>query len=214
MTEKKMTEGMAPPTSYPEIRHKWYEDVLAVAFGSFFIGMGVVFFSHAQLLTGGVSGVSLVLSYVTPFEFGLYFFLLNMPFYVLAILRMGWRFTFKTVIAVAIVSVFPDFVPGWFVIQDVHPLFAAIFAACLVGMGMIALFRHGTGIGGISILAHFLQEKGLIRAGWFLLCFDLVILAGSAFVLPLENLLYSIIGALVLNVFIAINHRPGRYFGK
>lgn len=198
----------------PKLNHTWYEDVMAVLFGSFFIGVAVVFYSEAHLLTGGVSGLSLVLSYVTPIDFGTYFFFLNGPFYLLAILRMGWRFTIKTVCAVAIVSVFPSFVPDWFTIGSVHPAFAAVFAGSLVAMGMLALFRHGSGIGGVSILGQFLQEKGLMRAGYFLLCVDCVILLGAAFVLPLENLIYSVLGAVVLNVFIAINHRPGRYFGR
>ena len=67
---------------------------------------------------------------------------------------------------------------------------------------------------GVSILAHLLQEKGVMRAGWFLLAVDLTILAGAAFVLPIPNLIYSVIGAVVLNVFVGMNHRPGRYFGK
>lgn len=214
MTDENSTEVMAPPTSYPDVRHKWYEDLLAVSFGTLFIGMGVVFYSHAQLITGGISGLSLVLSYMTKYEFGLFFFVLNIPFYALAIWRMGWRFTLKTILAVAIVSLFPDFVPRWLVIQELNPIFAAIFGGTLVAMGMIALFRHGSGIGGISILAHFLQEKGLMRAGWFLLIVDLCILAIGFFAVPLQNLLYSVIGAVVMNVFVAMNHRPGRYFGK
>ena len=202
------------PKGEPKITHTWYEDVLAVLFGSLFIGVAVVFYSEARLLTGGVSGLSLVLSYVTNVSFGTYFFFLNGPFYVLAILQMGWRFTIKTIIAVGIVSVFPRFVPDWFTIGSVHPAFAAVFAGALVAMGMLALFRHGSGIGGVSILAQVLQERGLMRAGYFLLCVDLVILLGAAFVLPLENLLYSVLGAVVLNTFIAMNHKPGRYFGR
>lgn len=194
--------------------HTWYEDVMAVLFGSFFIGVAVVFYSEAHLLTGGVSGLSLVLSYVTPVEFGTYFFFLNGPFYLLAVLQLGWRFTIKTVCAVGIVSAFPSFVSGWFTIGNLHPAFAAVFAGSLVAMGMLALFRHGSGIGGVSILAQFLQEKGIMRAGYFLLCVDCVILLGASFFLPLENILYSVLGAVVLNVFIAINHRPGRYFGR
>ncbi len=213
MSEQKPSSAPDMPAPGTGVGHKWYEDVLAVIFGALFIGMGVVFFVEARLLTGGVSGFALVLSYVTPFDFGTYFFFLNMPFYALAILRIGWRFTVKTVAAVAIVSVFPDLIPHVFAIQDLNPFFGAVFAGALVAMGMIILFRHGSGIGGVSILAHFLQEKGIMRAGWFLLMIDLTILLIGAFILPVTNLLASVVGALVMNVVVAINHRPGRYFG-
>ncbi len=196
------------------IRHKWYEDVIALLLGTFLVGVSAIFFSTGKVLTGGVSGASLILSYVTPFQFGVFFFLLNLPFYILAILRMGWVFTVKTVICVALISVFSIGLRPFIQIEDVNPLFAAVFASALVSNGLIILFRHGAGVGGATIMAHFLQERGIIRAGWFLLIVDIGILSAGFFVLPWQNLVYSIIGAVVMNAVIAINHRPGRYFGK
>lgn len=213
-----MTDLSAPLNLKDEekesMKHKWYEDVFAILLGSVFIGMGVAVFSDAMLLTGGVAGMSLILSYVTPLTFGMFFFLLNLPFYILAIMRMGWEFTLKTVVAVTLVSLFPMFVGDWIEIHTLNPLFAAFLGGALIGMGMIALFRHGAGIGGVSILAHFLQEKGIMRAGWVLLTIDAFILFAAFFVLPLSNLIYSVVGALVLNVMVGINHRPGRYSGS
>ena len=41
-------------------------------------------------------------------SFGPVFFLLNLPFYALAIWRMGWKFTLRTVCAVGLVSLFAE----------------------------------------------------------------------------------------------------------
>lgn len=195
------------------IHHKWYEDVWALVLGAFLVAMGAIFFSEGKVLTGGVSGASLIASYLTPFQYGVYFFVFNLPFYLLAILRMGWKFTLKTVATVAMISGFSIVLRPYVAIENVHPLLAAVFASALVGIGIIILFRHGAGVGGASILAHFLQERGIMRAGIFLLIFDLTVLVGGIFVLPWQNLVYSVIGAVVMNFEIAMNHRPGRYFG-
>ncbi len=195
------------------IRHKWYEDVIAILLGTFLVGVSAIFFASGKLLTGGVSGASLIMSYIFPFQFGFFFFFLNLPFYLLAIIRMGWLFTVKTVICVALISFFSIAMKPFIQIENVHPLFAAVFASALVSNGLIILFRHGAGVGGATIMAHFLQERGVIRAGLFLLIVDLSILSAGFFVLPWQNLLYSIIGAVVMNLVVAINHRPGRYFG-
>lgn len=195
------------------IKHKWYEDALAILTGSFLAGMSAIFFSTGEVLTGGISGASLISSYLTGWQFGLFFFVLNLPFYALAILRMGWEFTIKTAITVALISFFSITMRQFVAIDDIHPLFAAVFASCLIASAMIILFRHGAGVGGASILAHFLQERGIMRAGWFLLIFDLTVLVAGVFVIPWQNLIWSLIGAVVMNVIIAINHRPGRYFG-
>jgi uncharacterized membrane-anchored protein YitT (DUF2179 family) len=59
----------------------------------------------------------------------------------------------------------------------------------------------------------YLQDNHGIRAGYFQLAVDLVILVVSLFYLELDKVALSVLGAAVLNLIIAINHRPGRYVG-
>lgn len=82
-----------------------------------------------------------------------------------------------------------------------------------MGLGILSLFRHKASVGGINILALYLQDNFGIRAGWFQLGVDAVILVFAFFVLPVDRVLYSILGAVMLNLIIGLNHRPGRYIG-
>jgi uncharacterized membrane-anchored protein YitT (DUF2179 family) len=82
-----------------------------------------------------------------------------------------------------------------------------------MGVGLVVLLRHRAGIGGVTILSQFLQDRGVIRAGLFQLIVDLIILVVALFLLPLKLVALSIVGAFVLNLTVAINHRPGRYRG-
>ncbi len=52
-----------------------------------------------------------------------------------------------------------------------------------------------------------------MRAGYFQLAVDLAILAAAFFVLAPDRLLLSVLSATVLNMILAVNHRPGRYLG-
>ncbi|MEE2878173.1 MAG: YitT family protein [Pseudomonadota bacterium] len=83
----------------------------------------------------------------------------------------------------------------------------------MMGVGLVMLLRHRAGIGGVTILSQFLQDKGIIRAGIFQLIVDLAILVVALFMLPLSLVGLSILGAFVLNLTVAINHKPGRYRG-
>jgi uncharacterized membrane-anchored protein YitT (DUF2179 family) len=83
----------------------------------------------------------------------------------------------------------------------------------LSGTGLLILFRHRTGLGGINVLAIYLQDRFGLRAGYFQLAVDLAILAAAFFVIPLDRLALSLLGAVVVNMTLAINHRPGRYLG-
>jgi uncharacterized membrane-anchored protein YitT (DUF2179 family) len=78
-------------------------------------------------------------------------------------------------------------------------------------MGMLALFRHRASVGGVGVLALYLQDTFKWRAGLVQLAIDLVILLIAFFVISPITVICSVIGAAALNFFIAINHRTDRY---
>lgn len=197
----------------PVDRHRLYEDLLAILTGALVVSLGVVIYSKAVLLTGSTAGLALLLQYATGSSFWLMFSLVNLPFYLLAIKRLGWPFALRTFVAVSLVSIFSRLTAGWVEFARLDPVYATIAGGALMGMGLLILFRHRTGLGGINILAIYLQERCGIRAGYFQLAVDLAILTAAAFVLPPANLALSIVGATVVNLMLAINHKPGRYVG-
>ena len=95
------------------VRHPLWEDALALLTGTALVALGIAFYSHAGLLTGGTVGLAFLLKYLAGWSFGPVFFLLNLPFYALAIWRMGWKFTLRTVCAVGLVSLFAELTPQW-----------------------------------------------------------------------------------------------------
>jgi len=194
-------------------RHSLPEDIFAIVSGSLMVSLGVAMYAHSTLTLGGSSGLALLLQYSTGWPFAIVFSLINVPFYVLAVLRMGWAFTLRTFAAVTLVSVLVRITPQWVEFAALSPIYASVAGGCLMGMGMLVLFRHRTGLGGINILAIWLQEKLGWRAGYVQLGVDLVILAVAFFVLPPEKVAISLLGAVVVNMILAINHRPGRYAG-
>ncbi|MCH6204269.1 YitT family protein [Brucella ciceri] len=194
-------------------RHRLYEDAMAMLIGTSFIALGITLYSQATLMTGSTAGIALLIQYATGAEFGLLYFLINLPFYYFAVRRMGWAFTIRTFVAVAMMSGFARLMPLSVDFSSVHPLFAALMGGTLIGMGVLALFRHRSGVGGVNILALYLQDTYGIRAGWFQLGLDGVIMLASLFFIPWENMLLSLIGAIAMNLIIAINHKPGRYLG-
>ncbi|MCC9622604.1 YitT family protein [Thalassospira sp. MA62] len=200
------------PQEKDNIAHRPYEDVMALLLGSMVVSLGVTLYSEAILVTGSTAGAALLIEHATGLSFGLIFFLINLPFYWLAYKRMGIGFTVKTFCAVGLVSVFSKVTPMLMDISTLNPFYAAIAGGSLMGIGLLMLFRHRAGLGGSNILALYLQEHFGIRAGYVQLAIDLVILVCAFLTLPFDKVLLSILGAVMLNMIIAINHRPGRYF--
>jgi len=194
-------------------KHALWEDALALPSGAFLMAFGLFLLEQIGGVSGGLAGVAILGGYWTGISFGLLFFLVNLPFYWLAVRRMGWTFTLKTLITVTLVSAF-TWVHGLYLdVSDVAPLYAAVFAGLAIGVGMIMIFRHGASAGGFGILAAYLQERRGIRAGYVQGALDIVVVAASLALVEPLILLFSILGAVLLNLVLAINHRPGRYFG-
>ena len=90
----------------------------------------------------------------------------------------------------------------------------APLAGALIGMGLIVIFRHGGSLGGVGVLALYLQEKTGFRAGWTQLGFDALLYALALLCLETEIVLWSLTGAVVTNLIIAANHRKDRYIAR
>ncbi len=199
-----MTEPEAP-------KHSLGEDIFAIFVGALFISFGIVLFKKVGLLTGGTSGVAFLAYYLAAIPFGLAFFVINLPFYILAVMRMGWRFTVKTFCAVALVSVMSELHGTFIEIGRLQPFYAAIIGGLLLGMGFLVLFRHQASLGGINILALYLQDRFGIKAGKFQLAVDLAVLIVSLLAIDWRLVLASVIGSIAMNGMIWVNHRRDRY---
>lgn len=209
-----MTDAAAPVSpAAPRTRHALWEDALAIASGTLLISMGVALFTTAGLLTGGTAGIAFLLHYGTGASFGTLFFLLNLPFYWLAWRKLGAAFTVKTFLAVASLSLLTLWQPALLHFDRLHPLYAALAGGLVTGTGFLILFRHRCSLGGIGILALWLQEKKGWRAGQVQMGFDCLIVATAFAVVEPQRVMLSIAGAIALNAVLAINHKPGRYLG-
>lgn len=194
-------------------RHTPLEDVHALLIGSSFIAVGLTLLKAAGLVTGGVAGVALIISYLTSWPVGAVFFVLNIPFYILAQRTLGWAFTGKTLATNLLLAGLAFGMPSWLKVTGVDPVFAAVFGGTIIGMGILALARHRSSVGGVGVLALYLQERRGISAGKVQMIADALVVAAAFAVVTPDKLLLSILSAVALSAVIIANHRPGRYAG-
>jgi len=193
------------------VKHSRFDDAQGILTGALVVAIGITFIKQAGLLTGGAVGITFLIHYATGANFGLTLFLVNLPFYWLAVKRMGTEFTLKTLATVCLVSLLVEALPRMLDIASIDPFFAGIAGGLLIGVGMLILFRHRASLGGLNVLVLWLQERYGWRAGKLQMGLDIAILLGAAFVTPLLLLAASILGAVLLNFALAVNHNPGRY---
>ncbi|CAH8201065.1 hypothetical protein VAE308_1051090 [Vibrio aestuarianus] len=80
-----------------------------------------------------------------------------------------------------------------------------------MGLGMLILFRHRSSLGGFNVLCLFIQDKFGISVGKSQLTIDCAILFASFFFVSPATIAISVLGAVALNLVLAMNHKPTRY---
>ena len=195
------------------VRHSVLEDVLGMVTGTFTVSLGLFLLKASGAVTGGTAGLALLLSYMGGLPFGLLFFAVNIPFFALAVWKKGWDFTLRTMAAVALVAGLSDLHPIALGTLTLDPLYAALGGNLLAGVGLLILFRHKASLGGFNILALILQERLGWRAGYIQMALDTTVVLAALTVVAPASVLLSAVGAVVLNLVVALNHRPGRYLG-
>ncbi len=165
---------------------------LAIVITSF----GVILLKHANIVTGGTAGLSLSVAYLFSLPFGLTFFLINIPFYIFSMVRMGWNFTFTTIISVSLLSLVTGidyFLPAF----SIPIWIGAIVGGLVIGIGLSLLFMNGSSLGGANILALFLQKRWNFDPGKTTFVFDFAVVMTSFYTVGLVRGLASIVSIAV-----------------
>ncbi|WP_347310089.1 YitT family protein [Defluviimonas sp. SAOS-178_SWC] len=192
-------------------RHTLLEDAQGIAYGAGMAAFGIAILTHLGLVTGQTAGLAVLISYATGWGFGPVFFAINLPFYWLGYRRIGPVFVLKTFLAVGLMSALAMIFPRWVDFAHLDPIVGAVLFGAISGSALLALFRHGASLGGVGIVALYLQDKTGFRAGWTQLLVDLAIFAVALTLRDLGTVAVSALGALVVNLVIAVNHRRDRY---
>lgn len=137
------------------------KDYTMIILGSFIISIGInMFIVHANLLSGGVSGIALIFQYVFKFPAGYTVLLLNIPLFVLSIKKNSMRFTVLTLIGTISLSVFLVITNSFrdiLVLND--PLLLCIYGGVLNGIGIGLVFSNHGSTGGLDIVSVLLKKK-------------------------------------------------------
>lgn len=171
-------------------------DILSdlVGCGLFAVAMHV-FIAPNQIAPGGVSGLAVVLNYLTGVHIGTWSFLLNVPLLLLGLKFLGWEFTGKTLVSVSILSIMIDYVVVFLPEYTGDALLASLFSGVLMGAGLALIFMRGSTTGGSDIISRLLQIRyPYMQMGKILLAIDIVVILFSAIVFEkMETALYGMV---------------------
>ncbi|GAB2787445.1 YitT family protein [Halomonas shantousis] len=175
--------------------------------GCLLVALGVRLLQSSELLVSGTAGLSLLLSDLGPLSFGLTFFLINLPFYGLALSQLGRDFTLRTLCCVTLLSVLSDVLTIALPLGNTSAPVCAVAAGLLIGLGLALLFRANASLGGLNILALYLERRAGWHAGRTTLFCDLLLLTLAFSIYPLSQVAGSALAFVTLSIVLGRYHR-------
>ena len=135
-------------------------DYMLIIVGSFIMGYAIKnIYDPANLVTGGASGLAIVIKELAGIPLWLTNTLLNIPLFLAAWKIQGWRFIKRTFLATVTLSLSLYVIPERVLIPSGDMLLIALFGGIISGVGTGLVFMAGATTGGTDMLAALIQKK-------------------------------------------------------
>jgi uncharacterized membrane-anchored protein YitT (DUF2179 family) len=166
----------------------------------FFIMLGAILVAFAletflinnAIIDGGITGISIMSSYLTDVPIGIFLFVLNIPFFLIGYKTIGKTFALSTLLGVTTLSVTTSLLHHWKPFTD-DTFLAAVFGGILLGVGTGIVIRAGGSLDGTEIIAILVNRKSPFSVGETVMFINLFILGTAGFVYTLDRALFSLI---------------------
>ena len=194
---------------------KYALEYIYIIVGAFLMAVSTaLFLLPNQLSTGGISGISTILYYLCNYPVGLTMLLINVPLFVIAMVKVNKRLFFKSILGTILLSVFIDLLENLSPITNDRFL-ACIYGGIIMGIGTAIILKAGASTGGTDLLSYviraynnkFKSSRVIIIADTIIIFFNII------FFKEIEIGLYSVIAIYLMGKMIDIIFE-GIYFTK
>ncbi|MNI43392.1 hypothetical protein D3C73_977220 [compost metagenome] len=164
-----------------------------IVFGAIIVSVALELFLVPNMITdGGVTGISVMTSYLSGLPLGIFLFLFNLPFLAIGYKQIGKTFAFSTLLGIIVMSL------GTALLHPVDPfvtdtLLAFVFGGILLGLGTGIVIKFGGSLDGTEIVAILVSRKTPFSVGEVIMFINLFILTGAGFVFGWERALFSLL---------------------
>lgn len=157
------------------------------------------FFYPNDIVTGGVTGVAMIINYLTDLPVGVMIIIINIPLFALAWKRFGLRFMLGSLVGMGVSSVLVDLFSLIGLSATDNPLLACIYGGLFTGFGLGLIYLAGVTTGGVDIIAKIVRRRRPhMNFGTIILIMDVVVISTFALVFDkFDSAMYAIIGMFI-----------------
>ncbi len=185
---------------------KYMFEIFLIAVGAFTMAVGTsLLLLPNKLSSGGFAGIATITYYLFNWSMGTVIVLLNIPFFIMAFIRIGKEFVFKSIIGTVMLSFFID------LLDKIQPLtndrlLACIYGGILLGVGTSLILRASASTGGSDMVSYIIKSfKPGLSTSNLIVIFDFIVITLNVICFKqLEIGLYSAISIYLMGKVIDI----------
>ena len=182
------------PSSLKEIILSFIRRAFFMTIGAFIVAVALeMFLLPNKIIDGGVIGISMMMSYLTGGNLGLFILGINLPFVLFAYKTLGKKFVINTMFAISMLAIATNIVTKWgHITEDL--LLVTIFGGILLGLGVGLILRNNASLDGTEMVSIDLSKRlKIVSVGELLMCINLFIYVGAGFLFGWDRAFYSIL---------------------
>lgn len=185
-------------------RRNLIKRIIFVPIGALLVGVGLeIFLVPNKIIDGGITGISIMLSYGLDLPLGLFLIVLNIPFFILGYKQIGKTFSLTSLAGIVLVAIFTSlFIPVPPFTTD--PLLATVFGGVIVGVGVGIVIRNGGSTDGTEIFSIVVNRSTPFSVGEIVMFLNVFILTAAGFVFGWNQAMYSLMAYFIASKTIDI----------
>ena len=183
---------MTPRPEKKRTVFKLLKSLFFITIGAFIAAFALEsFLLPNEVIDGGIIGISMIINHLTKWNLGLLIIILNAPFIILALKKMGKMFVFLTAYANIILAVALNIFNHYKVTNDIT--LATVFGGIVLGIGVGLILKNEASLDGTEILSLLVSKKFGFSVGEFIMGINVFIYLAAGKVFSWESAMYSIL---------------------
>lgn len=191
---------------YKLLIKKYLFEILLIMLGTMTMSIATsLFLLPNQLSSGGFSGIATITYYLFSWKMGTVILILNIPFFIIAFIRIGKEFVFKSILGTVFLSFFIDFFEQYNALTNDRVL-ASIYGGILIGVGTSLILKATASTGGSDLVSYIIKSfKPGLSTSNLIVIFDAIVITLNVICFKeLEIGLYSAISIYLMGKVIDI----------
>lgn len=159
-----------------------------------------LFFSTNDIVTGGSTGLAIIVNEIFNIDMSLFVFLFSLVFLIIGYITLGKYTAMKTICGVIMLPIFMKFssiFPIFIDLKESSLFLIVFFGGIIMGLGNGIIIRSGFSVGGFQTIYQILYKYYGISIGKSTLVLNGILVFISGFFFGFTNVLYAIIGLYI-----------------